>query len=95
MTWDLEPWRKVFVYGSEGADGEARPDDLGTGAEAAWSEWSNSYANAAPWAMQWGNQNSMFSGASEQNEEAAKDQGWGLGRRCVALLGFSWFLWKV
>eukprot|EP00438_Fugacium_kawagutii_P013480 Skav208873 [mRNA] locus=scaffold270:123770:127654:- [translate_table: standard] len=66
---------EVFVYGSEGADGEGRPDDLGTGAEAAWSEWSNSYANAAPWAMPWGNQNAMFSGSSEQTEEAAKDWG--------------------
>ncbi|CAK9019705.1 unnamed protein product [Durusdinium trenchii] len=54
---------EVFVYGNEDDK-----DDLGPAPEATWSEWSNSYANAAPW--QWGNTTSY-----QQNEEA-KDGSW-------------------
>ena len=56
---------EVFVYGNEDDKDDLQP------APEAWSEWSNSYANAAPWAVQWGNMQAPFN----QNEEA-KDGSW-------------------
>eukprot|EP00435_Cladocopium_sp_Y103_P064108 s909_g25.t1 len=69
---------EVFVYGNEddkdelgqmGQMGMGQMGQLGP-PEAAWSEWSNSYANANPWG--WGNMPGTY-----QNEAAeAKDGSW-------------------
>ena len=60
---------EVFVYGNEDDK-----DDLGPASEAAWSDWPNpnSYSNAAPWAVQWGNMQPSFNQANEE----AKDGSW-------------------
>ena len=57
---------EVFVYGNAEGDKE---DETGPRADSSWSEWPNSYSNAAPWSVQWANMPPAF------NTEEAKD-GW-------------------